>query len=127
MVLRRFAEIASSSLRPTDTLYRMGGEEFCFILPDTTVAGAIAAAERIRRTLELTRMLVEGEEVRVTASIGIATTDFAGFDLEVLLAAADAALYEAKARGRNRVVVADPTAIPRPKDGPAAFVDRRTG
>lgn len=126
-VLQRFAQIAGSSMRPTDMIYRMGGEEFCFVLPDTPVAGAIAAAERVRRTLELSRVEIDGDVVRVTASIGIVTTDFAGFDLEVLRAAADAALYEAKARGRNRVVVADPTAIPRPKDRSGDLLDRRAG
>ena len=52
--------------------------------------------------------------IAATVSIGIATADHPGFDLEVLLAAADAALYEAKSRGRNRVVLADPALLVRP-------------
>jgi diguanylate cyclase (GGDEF)-like protein len=113
-VLREFARISEAVLGTAGRLYRVGGEEFCFVLADTALAEAIELAERIRGETEL--MLVEagGEEIRVTVSIGIATASFAGFDLEVLRGAADAALYEAKARGRNRVVVAEPTAIPRP-------------
>lgn len=112
-VLVAFAAVAEAALRPSDSLYRIGGEEFCFVLPDTALADAITLAERIRLDFEVVSVDADGERVRATVSIGIATTDFSGFDLEVLLAAADAALYEAKARGRNRVVVAEPTAIRR--------------
>jgi diguanylate cyclase (GGDEF)-like protein len=115
-VLAAFAAIAESNVRATDLLYRMGGEEFCFVLPDTELEAALAVAERIRR--ELATSAVEtprGERILATVSIGVASAEFAGFDYEVLLAAADAALYEAKARGRNRVVVAAPTVLGRPK------------
>ena len=116
-VLVRFAQTAESVTRPTDQLYRMGGEEFCFILPDTDLADAIAAAERIRQAFELSSVDARGYAVRATVSIGIAAADYSGFDLELLLEAADTAVYEAKARGRNQVVVADSTALRRPVVG----------
>ncbi|HEY0854994.1 MAG TPA: GGDEF domain-containing protein, partial [Devosia sp.] len=103
--------------RPTDQLYRMGGEEFCFIMPDTELADAIGAAERIRQAFEMSSVDARGIAVRATVSIGIASADHSGFDLELLLEAADTAVYEAKARGRNQAVVADATALRRPVPG----------
>ncbi|HVY41532.1 MAG TPA: GGDEF domain-containing protein, partial [Hyphomicrobiaceae bacterium] len=95
---------------PSDQLFRMGGEEFCFVLPDTTLGEAIAVAERIRAAFEATSIEAASGPAAATVSIGIAATQFA-VETEVLLAAADAAVYEAKARGRNRVVVAEPGSI----------------
>lgn len=111
-VLASFAAIAEASMRPSDLLFRMGGEEFCFILPDTELPGALAAGERIRRAFASSAVETgRGERVLTTVSIGVAVAEFEGFDTEVLLAAADAALYEAKSRGRNRIVVADAAAL----------------
>jgi diguanylate cyclase (GGDEF)-like protein len=121
-VLVSFAQIAEAVTRPTDQLYRMGGEEFCFILPDTNLQGAIAAAERVRQTFALSSVDARGVDVGTTVSIGIATADDAGVGLDALLEAADTAVYEAKGRGRNQVVVADATALRRPVDG---YVERR--
>lgn len=116
-VLVQFAQVAETVTRPTDQLYRMGGEEFCFIMPDTELADAIGAAERIRQAFEMSSVDARGIAVRATVSIGIASADHSGFDLELLLEAADTAVYEAKARGRNQVVVADATALRRPVPG----------
>jgi len=116
-VLVQFAQVAEAITRPTDQLYRMGGEEFCFILPDTELADAIGAAERIRQTFEMASIEARGLAVNATVSIGIASTDHAGFDLELLHEAADSAVYEAKARGRNQVVVAGATGLRRPMPG----------
>ncbi len=113
-MLVAFAHEAEASIRPADQLYRIGGEEFCCHLPDTEVAGAIVVAERIRAAFEAVRLIVDGQSVQGTVSVGVAATTHAGLDLLLLLAAADAALYEAKARGRNRVVVADPGLLIRP-------------
>lgn len=114
-VLASFAEVAAASVRPSDLLYRLGGEEFCFVLPDTGLQSALRVAERVRKAFAAhAYVAVDGTPISATVSIGIATADHAGFDLEVLLAAADAALYEAKSRGRNRVVVADPDLLGRP-------------
>lgn len=113
-VLAGFASVAESVTRATDQIYRMGGEEFCIILPDTDLDAAIAAAERIRESFAALRVDARGIAVGATVSIGIAAADHAGVDLEVLLEGADAAVYEAKARGRNQVVVADATGLRRP-------------
>jgi diguanylate cyclase (GGDEF)-like protein len=116
-VLAAFAGIAEANARPTDLLFRMGGEEFCFVLPDTELKGALAVAERIRRAFAASAVETDrGERVLTTVSIGVAVAEFAGFDTEVLLAAADSALYEAKSRGRNRVVVADTEALGRSEE-----------
>ncbi len=124
-VLVDFAGIAEANARPTDLLFRMGGEEFCFVLPDTDLKGALAVAERVRRAFAASAVETDrGERVLTTVSIGVAVAEFAGFDTEVLLAAADAALYEAKSRGRNRVIVADTEALGRSEE-PAAIVDLR--
>ena len=121
-VLVAFAGVAEASVRATDQLHRMGGEEFCFILPDTRVPDAVAVAERIRQAFAGVTILAGSQSVAATVSIGIASTDHVGFDLELLHAAADAAMYEAKARGRDRVVVADPAAR---RSAPPASSGRR--
>ncbi len=109
-LLKAFAETSEDNVRQTDQLFRMGGEEFCFVLPNTSLRDAIAVAERVRRGFEGTSIATAGGPAATTVSIGIAATHVA-LDIELLLAAADAAVYEAKARGRNRVVVAEPTAM----------------
>ena len=106
-VLQRFGTVARSSTRKIDGLYRMGGEEFCFLLPGASLDEARSVAERVRRRFEAQVIEVQAEAVRATVSIGLAVSEHSGFDLDGLLAAADAALYEAKARGRNICVVAD--------------------
>ena len=124
-LLKAFAGVAEDNVRPSDQLFRMGGEEFCFVLPETSVADALAVAERIRRALEASAVDTAHGPASATVSIGIAATQIA-IDIDVLLAAADAALYEAKARGRNRVVVAEPAALMREQaDALAAGQERR--
>ena len=113
-MLQAFASVARSSLRPADLLYRMGGEEFCFLLAATGQADAMGVAERFRQ--DIAAFWLDGPQGRVSAtvSIGVATTDHTGFDIALLLAAGDAALYVAKTRGRNRVVAADAADLRRP-------------
>ncbi|WP_417069963.1 diguanylate cyclase [Niveibacterium terrae] len=94
--------------RPGDVAARYGGEEFAVILPDTPAAGALHIAEQIRQGV-LAAQIPAGKSVAngwVSVSIGVATADD-GSDRSVsaLLAAADAALYQAKARGRNQAVL----------------------
>jgi diguanylate cyclase (GGDEF)-like protein len=113
-VLQRFGVVARSATRKIDGLYRMGGEEFCFLLPGAGIDEARSAAERIRRRFEAQVIEVQAEKIRATVSIGVAVTEHSGFDLEGLLAAADNALYEAKARGRNICVLADDRSLRRP-------------
>ena len=98
-VLRRCAERVRESLRRTDIFARMGGEEFCILMPATPLDGAVAVAEKLREVFAAT----EGDaRFRVTASFGVAA--FAPGDVvEHLMKRADDALYAAKAAGRNRV------------------------
>ena len=111
-LLKAFADVSEANVRPSDQLFRMGGEEFCFVLPETSLRDAVDVAERIRQAVAASPVDAPRGPAAATVSIGIAATQFA-IDVEVLLAAADAAMYEAKARGRNRVVVAEPSSLMR--------------
>ncbi len=108
-MLRRVAEALEGSLRDTDSVGRYGGEEFLLVLPETDLAGARVAAEKMREAVEAVRLRMDdGSEAAVTISIGLASLrELQGSPVAVtareLIAAADAALYRAKGAGRNRV------------------------
>lgn len=94
--------------RASDFLARYGGEEFVAILPETGLSAATRLAERIREAAEKLEIRFEGDTIRLTVSIGVASCVFEDFTMkDSLLSRADDALYQAKARGKNRVVVAD--------------------
>ena len=107
-VLRTIAKVLTAESRGIDEPARYGGEEFVVALPETGTAGAVEVAERIRERIAEQRIpLVEGRgELHVTASLGAATMPSTARDVASLIAAADAALYEAKRAGKNRVEVA---------------------
>jgi diguanylate cyclase (GGDEF)-like protein len=101
-VLVRFGELLRELARQDDVPMRLGGEEFCLVLPHTSRTGALAAAERLRaETAKRMQDLVAGG---VTVSIGVATTTQGVLDARGLLTAADRGLYAAKAAGRDRVL-----------------------
>ncbi len=107
--LRSVAHAAREALvRPADTISRYGGEEFGVLLPRTTLGGAIAVAERIRSAvLDLERAHIGNRAGPfVTVSIGVATIDAGPSTVEELIRRADAALYDAKGLGRDRVAYA---------------------
>lgn len=105
VALTQTATIIASMLRSTDTLGRIGGEEFAVILPETSRVDALTTAERIRRRVENARLtLADGKTAALTVSIGVASIDEAKGSLETLMKLADQRLYQAKERGRNRVV-----------------------
>jgi diguanylate cyclase (GGDEF)-like protein len=108
-VLRMFADIAMSELRSTDLLGRLGGEEFGAVLFGAEATSAAATAERIRQAFAATHPGGDGrDQDGVSVSIGVATVPMhESTEIETLLTRADEALYVAKARGRNRVEVAD--------------------
>jgi diguanylate cyclase (GGDEF)-like protein len=105
-VLTSFVALVNTCIRPTDFLFRIGGEEFCCLLPHTTTEQAHRVAERVRHQFETAILEVAGTPVRATASLGIASTDAFGYELDTLMRRADMAVYAAKRAGRNRVVVA---------------------
>jgi diguanylate cyclase (GGDEF)-like protein len=102
-VLKATARTLSEALRKGDLFGRVGGEEFACCLPNTSAREAFAVAERIRGAISELCLAYSSGAVSVTASIGIASTDRDGYDFPQLMKAADAALYEAKAAGRDRV------------------------
>jgi two-component system cell cycle response regulator len=106
-VLRRFVDVVQNTIRPSDFLFRIGGEEFCCLLPQTNAQQSRHVAERIRRQVEAAAIQVgNGTAVKATVSVGIASTETVGYDLDGLLRAADGAVYRAKRQGRNRVATA---------------------
>ena len=104
-VLRVLADRCKSTLRSVDLLGRYGGEEFAIVLPGADEkSAATVLAERIRRTVAEEPIETDAGQVRVTISIGVATMNGEMATSEDLFKRADAALYEAKQAGRNRVV-----------------------
>jgi diguanylate cyclase (GGDEF)-like protein len=105
-VLEIFTEAARKSMRGSDLVGRLGGEEFAAILIDTSREKALAVAERIRETFAQMAEEVDGCPVCGTVSIGLVHCQGPTLDITELLAQADHALYYAKERGRNRVEIA---------------------
>ncbi len=102
-VLRRAAEVLREGLRDDDLLGRVGGEEFAFMVTETSQGQGEALAEGLRKAVEEMKILWHGEVMAVTMSVGVASRLGLEEDLEAMLARADRGLYEAKARGKNRV------------------------
>lgn len=103
LVIKDYTHRAGSMLRPSDILARFGGEEFVILLPETDMAEAKKVAERIRREIE---HQPDKKLPPYTVSQGISETQSkksTAINIETLIAEADAALYRAKERGRNRV------------------------
>ncbi|MEA2874221.1 MAG: hypothetical protein QOH67_4197 [Hyphomicrobiales bacterium] len=106
-VLQVFADMVRRTLRAKDLSGRMGGEEFAFLMPGTGAAEAARIAERIRAHFADAARSIDGHAVASTVSVGVATTASSTVELADLMAAADRALYRAKAEGRNRVAMVD--------------------
>jgi two-component system cell cycle response regulator len=105
MVLKEFAAKLKKRSRRSDVVSRYGGEEFVLLLPQTDAAGAVAEAERIREYLKKHRFRSLGGNQKLTVSIGVSTYPHRNIRThDDLIALADNALYEAKKRGRDRVV-----------------------
>jgi diguanylate cyclase (GGDEF)-like protein len=105
-LLRGLGGVLRQVIRPGDGVYRYGGEEFALLLPNTTAVDAADLGERVRLAVESTSFDVgEGRKLTATTSVGVATVGSG--DAQALIALADAALYEAKRTGRNRVCIAN--------------------
>jgi len=107
LVLERVGGIVRHAVRDADAACRFGGEELAVVLPETAREGGYAVAERIRRRVEqaFQGRPVDGHDISMTISAGLATFPEDGLHAEELLARADEALYGAKHAGRNRVCV----------------------
>ncbi|HEX9647208.1 MAG TPA: diguanylate cyclase [Alphaproteobacteria bacterium] len=105
--LRRFTAACKEILRENDIFGRIGGEEFAVILPETKLSGARKLAERLRRRTAEIEIANSGQRFTFTVSIGVAQLAKSDNDIDKFLKRADRALYAAKERGRDRVVVAD--------------------
>ena len=103
-VLKEIAAVVGGSIRETDFLARYGGEEFCCLLPETPKEAAVTLAERLRKKVQTHEMTFEDTQIKVTISLGVSATGIVSENPDVLIQEADAFLYEAKKRGRNRVV-----------------------
>ena len=103
-VLQEIARTMQAQIRETDYLARYGGEEFVLLLPQTSIDGGTALAEKVRGAVEALEAPVIGPSGRVQVTISIGLAGYAKGP-EATFDAADRALYEAKAAGKNRVVV----------------------
>ena len=108
-VLSHAAGLIASTLRTKDIAGRVGGEEFCVVLPGMTLEEAAEVAEQIRARIDSKEILIKkSTTLRVSASFGVSGAQEKGnYHFENLQSTADARLYEAKQRGRNRVIWQD--------------------
>jgi diguanylate cyclase (GGDEF)-like protein len=102
-VLRKFCDMTVAALRPHDLFGRLGGEEFAMVMPGCSIEAAYARADRIRAAFVEACRFVEGHQVQATVSGGVSVSETSEETLDCLLGYADAALYDAKAEGRNRI------------------------
>lgn len=104
LVLQRMCNISNSTLRSVDVLGRMGGEEFAVLMPETGYTLSVEVANRLLLAIADTKVQIGGDQdVRFTVSIGVSWLLPPGDNVEALINRADAAMYEAKRTGRNRV------------------------
>jgi diguanylate cyclase (GGDEF)-like protein len=111
-VLRAVAQELRDCQRRTDTLARIGGEEFLLLMPSTDIDGALAQARRICDRIAALKIATDAGELHITVSLGVAEALLSDASENALVNRADAALYRAKAAGRNRVEAADRALIP---------------
>ena len=127
-VLQAVSATLQEALRDRDSIARMGGDEFCILLPDTEMQEALVVAERLRSQVELLDIRYRGETIQVRASFGVSSSVEFGWNWQNLLDASDAALYEAKRGGHNKVVAAkftEPAMVPIPDVPMQAVLNER--
>lgn len=106
-VLVELAKVLTSMVREGDAIGRMGGEEFVVASPYTSRLAAIVLSERLRKSVESAEFVFEGNSIPVTISLGVASVTSGADDVDKLMAVADARLYLAKQKGRNRICASD--------------------
>ena len=118
-VIQKFCEVVAATLRPNDGFGRMGGEEFAVVLPESSIEAAWVRAERIRASFAEGCRFIRNHQVNATVSGGVSVSLRSEQTLEELLEYSDAALYGAKADGRNRIKRADQS---KPEGGPSTVI-----
>ena len=106
-VLQCFAKTLQENVREVDIAARLGGEEFGILMPNTKAKEAVILAERLRLAIETKDCTVQNQSMHLTISVGVAIFNKEMSDLDALLKNADTAMYQAKNKGRNRVVLLD--------------------
>ena len=112
IVLRRVTGLCRNALRTSDVIGRLGGEEFAVVLPETSLRGAQETAERLRSVIAGTVIKTPAASISVTASFGISTLHGGETKADPALRRADAALFQAKREGRDRIVCNSDTELP---------------
>jgi diguanylate cyclase (GGDEF)-like protein len=120
-VLKAVAQALVGSAREIDVVGRIGGEEFCVLLPRTDRSAADRAAERLRAAIADLAVPWKEQFIEVTASIGVAVCESASESSQTVLDRADKAMYRAKETGRNRVVVASTASTQRSDQSSEGF------
>lgn len=120
-VLRQISKQLRQLSRPSDTLARIGGEEFCLLMPNTATHDALQVAERLRREVEVSTLSGMNLHTNPTISIGVTTCQSGSLTFEQLYSFADKALYQAKALGRNRIETLLPPNDLSPYNDPQAY------
>lgn len=106
--LKETIRVCENIGRKNDIFSRLGGEEFCILLPSCNIEAAVLRAEACRAAIENTITEESGNDFSITASFGVTDVTRSGYNLEKLLIDADFAAYESKHAGRNRVTVFEP-------------------
>lgn len=105
VVIRQIGQRIADTVRATDRVARFGGEEFVVLLREISIETLEVLAERVRTAVRSSAVAFEGRTIAVTVSVGAAIVDSSDRDIQDLIERADLALYDAKAKGRDRVAI----------------------